>query len=110
MIFNDERALDSLGFSSTARHAHATHIVPIAVASLNEGVAAVRTLVALLLSVRFLMVNHIAEFGCLDMALEALEKLVGSTSHLVHHVMFFKAHVARIRTISISHSLLDNLF
>ena len=110
MVFKDEWALDSLDFANAVRHAHATHVVPVAVAGLDEGMATVRTLVALFLSVRFLMVNHIAEFGCLDMALEALEELVGSASHLVHHVMFFKAHVARIRPISIPHSLLDHLF
>ena len=49
--------------------------MPVAVAGLDEGVAAVRALVALLLPVRLLVVDHVAELGSLDMALEALEAL-----------------------------------
>ena len=83
--------------------------MPVTVASLDEGVAAVRALVALLLPVRLLMVDHVAELGGLDMTLQALEKLVGSPSLLIDHVMFFKAHVARIGTVPVADSLLDGL-
>lgn len=104
LVLNDEGA----GYFGPALdHAGAAHVVPVAVAGLDEGMAAVRALVALLLPVRLLVVDHVAELGGLDMALEALEELVSSSSLFVHHVMFFKAHITWIGPVSIANALLD---
>ena len=84
--------------------------MPVAVAGLDEGVAAVRALVALLLPVRLLVIDHVAELGSLNMALEALEELVSPSGLFVHHVMFFEAHVAWIGPVSVADPLLDRLF
>ena len=47
--------------------------MPVAVASLDEGVAAVGALVGFFLAVRLLVIDHIAELRRLDMTFEALE-------------------------------------
>ena len=62
------------GLAATAQ------IVAVAVSSLDKGMFASGTPVRLLLSVCLLVVDHVAEFGRFDVAMEALEKLVGSSS------------------------------
>ena len=104
LILDDQRAGH---FGPALDHAGAAHVVPVAVAGLDEGVAAVRALVALLLPVRLLVVDHITKLGSLDMALEALEELVSPPSLFVHHVMFFKAHIAWIGPVSVANPLLN---
>ena len=62
------------GLAATAQ------IVAVAVSSLDKGVFAGGTPVRLLLSVCLLVVDHVAKFGRFDVAVKALEKLVGSSS------------------------------
>jgi len=83
--------------------------VPVAVASLDECMAAVGALVRFLLTVSFLMINHVAELRCLNMALETPKKLIRSASLLVDHVMFLEAHVAGIWAVPVADALLDRL-
>ena len=97
---NGLRALD---------HAGATHVMPVTVTSLDEGVSAVGAFVRLFLSMRLLMVYHVAELGCLNVTLQAAEKLISATCSLVHHVVLLEAHVAGVGAVSVSHSLLDGL-
>ena len=69
LIFQDQRALDFRALN----HANTTHVMPVAVASLDEGVAAMGALVGFFLAVRLLVIDHIAELRRLDMTFEALE-------------------------------------
>jgi len=62
-----------------------------------------------LAAVSALVVDHVAQLGRLDMAIEALEELVGPPSSLVYHVLLHEAHVARVVSIPIAHPFLDNL-
>jgi hypothetical protein len=92
------------------RLAATTQIVAVAVSSLDKGVFASGTPVRLLLAVRFLVVDHVAELGGFDVAVKALEKLVGSSSRVVHHILFHEAQVARVVAVPVAHPLLDHLF
>ena len=60
-------------------------------------------------AVRALVVDHITQFRCLDVAEQALEELVSPPSRLVDHVLLREAHVAGVMSIPVAHSLLDDL-
>ena len=61
-----------------------------------------------LATVRFLVIDHVAELGRLDVAIHALEKLVCAPSLLIDNILFHEAHVACVRSVSIPHALLDH--
>lgn len=84
LVIQNHRALNFVALD----HACATHVVPVAIASLDECMAAVGALVRFLLAVSFLMIDHVAELWCLDVALETSKKLIRSASLFVDHVMF----------------------
>ena len=90
-------------------HTRTTHVVPVPVSSLDEGVPAVRALVGLLLAMSFLVVDHVAQFRRLDVTFKAPEELICPASRLVHHVVLLEAHVAGIGAVAIAHALLDGL-
>ena len=61
-------------------------------------------------AMRPLMVDHVTQLGRLDVAVQALEKLVRSSSRLVDHVLLDEAHVARVVPVPVADALLDHLF
>ncbi len=86
------------------------HAVAVSAGLLEEGFKAIRALEARLFSVCFLVIKHVTEFGRLDVAVKALEKLVGAPCLLIYHVLLHEAHVARVAAESVADSLLDDLF
>ena len=82
--------------------------VRVAAACKHERAVAVRALRRLSVSMRLLVVDHVAELGSLDAALEAAEKLVGAASRLVDHVLLDEAHVARVIPIPVSNALFNH--
>ena len=58
---------------------------------------------------RFLVINHVAELGRLDHAIQALEHLVGAPRLLVHHVLLDEAQVLRVVAVPVTDALLDGL-
>ena len=84
--------------------------VAVSARLLEESFEAVWALETLLFSVSFLVVEHVAQFGRLDVAEHALEKLIGAASLLVHHILLHEAHVAGVTSEPVADSLLDDLF
>ncbi len=77
---------------------------------LEESFEAVGALEALFFSVGFLVVKHVAQFGRLDVAEQALEELIGASCLLVHNILLHEAHVAGVTAKSVADTLLDGLF
>ena len=75
----------------------------------DEGVVALRALIEFFSLVRLLVIYHVAEFWCLNWALQTLEELICSACLFINHIAFFEAHVACIATIFVPYSLLDDL-
>ena len=90
-------------------HASPTHIVSVAVTSLDKSVATVRALIGFFLSMCLLVVDHVAQFRSLNVTLKATEELICAARCVIDHVVFLEAHVARIWTVPIAHALLDRL-
>ena len=105
LVIKDQRTLH-LG---ALNHASSTHVVPVAIAGLDESVPAVGTLVGLFLAMSLLVIDHVAELGRLDMTLEAPEELVCPASRLIHHVVFLESHVAGVWPVPVADSFLDHL-
>lgn len=83
--------------------------VAVAIGGLVELVVAAGALEVLDGAVRLLVINHVAELGRLDHAVQALEHLVGAPRLLVHHVLLDEAHVLRVVAVSVTDALLDGL-
>ena len=83
----------ALVFGAALEEADTTLVVAVPVYGLDEAAAAVRALIRLLLAVRLLVHEHVAQLGRPDGALRALEHLVGAASLLAEHVVFGEAHV-----------------
>ena len=54
-------------------HANSAHVVSVTVAGLNESMITCGAVVEFFLTVRLLVVYHIAQFWCFDMTAEAFE-------------------------------------
>ena len=81
--------------------------MPVTVSGLTEGMAAVRTFEQFFLPVGLLVIYHVAELRCLNMAAKTSEKLICAACSLIDYVVLFKAHVSWIGAIAISDALLD---
>ena len=81
-------------------------VVAVSIARLHEALLAVLALESFFLSVRLLMVDHVAELGHLDVAVKARKKLVRAARLLLDHVVLHEAEVLRVVTVPISHTLL----
>jgi hypothetical protein len=84
--------------------------VTVSAGLLQEGLEAVRALETLLFSVGLLMVQHVAQFRCLNVTVHALEKLVGTARLLVHHILLQEAHVTGVTAEPVADALLDDFF
>ena len=81
----------------------------VAVSRLVEHLMAAGALKVFEGAVRLLVVNHVADLGRLDRAVQALEHLVGAARLLVHHILLDEAHVPGIVAVSVTDPLLDGL-
>ena len=81
----------------------------VAVARLVELVTASWALKVLEGAMRLLVINHVAELGCLDHTVQALEHLVGAARQLVHHILLDEAQMLRVVAVSVTDALLDSL-
>ena len=80
--------------------------MPVTVSGLNESMAAVRTFEQFFLPVGLLVIYHVAELRCLNMAAKTSEKLICAACCLIDYIMLFKAHVSWIGAIAVSDALL----
>jgi len=69
---------------------------------------AVRTKVLVLTAMCPLVVDHVAQFRRLDLAIEAFEKLVSAASLVIKDVLLDKTHVASVQTIAVADPLFDS--
>ena len=68
----------------------------VSIVSLDEHVTTVRAFVDFLSPVRFLVIDHVAQFRSPNLALQTLEKLVSSACSVVYDVNFLESQMARI--------------
>ena len=88
--------------------AGAAEQVAVPVEGLDERLAAVRAFEKLVLPVYLLVLDHIAQLGGLQVALEADEHLVGAPGLLVRAVVLREAHMAGIFAVAVALALLDH--
>ena len=90
------------------RHALArpAHVVAITIAGCNKGLIAMGAFEIFLLSVRFLMFDHITEFWRWYLTIDAAEKLVGPPCLIIHHVVLDKAKLASVVSVAVTDAFL----
>ena len=81
----------------------------VTVGCLVELVVAAGALEVLERSMRLLMIDHVAELGRLDRAVEALEHLVSAACLLIDHILLDEAKVSGVVTVPVADALLDDL-
>ena len=90
------------------RHAYArsAHVVTVAIAGCNKGLIAMGAFEIFLLSVRFLMFDHITELWRWYLAINAAKKLVGPPRLIIHHVVLDKAKLASVVAVAVTDAFL----
>lgn len=87
--------------------ARSAHVVAITIAGLNKGLIAMGAFESFLLSVRFLMFDHVTKFRRGYLTIDAAKKLVGPPRFVIHHVMLDKAKLAGIVAVAVPDAFFD---
>ena len=86
--------------------ARSAHVVAVTIAGLKKGLIATGAFECLLLSVRFLMFDHVTKFRRGYLTIDAAKKLVGPPRFVIHHVMLDKAKLAGVVAVAVPDAFL----